>query len=59
MVRLSLKEAGHGSCDLYYDVVRDVLQLLIGDAGVGTAVCGSVVFGWEKFESTFALEWVE
>ncbi|GJM98732.1 hypothetical protein PR202_ga15765 [Eleusine coracana subsp. coracana] len=53
---VSVKGAGHGSCDWYLDTVGNVLELLVGD---GRAVHGPAVFRREKFESTLGLNWVE
>ncbi|EEE69765.1 hypothetical protein OsJ_29474 [Oryza sativa Japonica Group] len=34
MVRVAAEEADHAACDCYYDAVRDVMRLLVGDAGL-------------------------
>ena len=55
-MHVAVKEASHAACDCFYDVVRDVMWQLVGDAPDGR---GPAVFGRDKFETAFALEWVE
>ncbi|GJN33916.1 hypothetical protein PR202_gb22546 [Eleusine coracana subsp. coracana] len=59
LMQVAVKDADHGSYDCYFDTVRHVMWLLVGDEADGHVTCGSiVVFGRDKFESAFALEWV-
>uniref|UniRef100_A0A0D9XE11 Uncharacterized protein n=1 Tax=Leersia perrieri TaxID=77586 RepID=A0A0D9XE11_9ORYZ len=44
MMHVSAKEASHGACDCYFDAVRDLMRLLVGDAGL--------------FRSAFSPNWV-
>ncbi|KAF8657784.1 hypothetical protein HU200_059944 [Digitaria exilis] len=56
LVRIVVEEASNSACNGFYDVVRGVMSQLVGDAPDGR---GPAVFGREKFEAAFALEWVE
>ncbi|KAG2635191.1 hypothetical protein PVAP13_2NG336219 [Panicum virgatum] len=56
LMHVAVKEASHAACDCFYDVVRNVMWQLVGDAPDGR---GPAVFGRDKFETAFALEWVE
>ncbi|CAN6204535.1 unnamed protein product [Urochloa humidicola] len=53
LMHVAAKEASHESCTFFYDAVRDVMWQLVGDGR------GPAVFGRDKFEAAFALEWVE
>ena len=33
MMQVAVKDAGHGACYYYYDAVRELMLLLVGDAG--------------------------
>ena len=55
-MHVAVKEASHAACDCFYDVVRDVMWQLVGDA---PDCRGPAVFDRDKFETAFALEWVE
>jgi hypothetical protein len=56
LLQVVLKEASHGPCDWYYDCVGELMRLLVGDDASGR---GPAVFDRERFETAFALEWVE
>ncbi|KAL6846522.1 hypothetical protein ACP4OV_023970 [Aristida adscensionis] len=54
--RAIMQDADHGACDCYLDTLRDVMWLLVGDAGNGR---GPAVFDREKLEADFGLQWVD
>uniref|UniRef100_A0A0E0M1K3 Uncharacterized protein n=1 Tax=Oryza punctata TaxID=4537 RepID=A0A0E0M1K3_ORYPU len=55
MMRVAVKEADHGACDCYYDAVRGVMRLLVGDAGLSRSAFSShwVFFSNIEFQSRF------
>ncbi|XP_071676724.1 uncharacterized protein [Lolium perenne] len=55
MMQVAVKDASHGPCDYYYDAVRQLMLLLVDDAG---RPAPEVVFSRETFETVFNLQWV-
>jgi hypothetical protein len=55
MMQVAVKDASHGPCDYYYDAVRELMLLLVGDAGKPAP---EVMFSRDTFESAFELQWV-
>ena len=56
LMHVAVEGASPAWCDCFCDTVRDVMFQLVGDAPDGR---GPAVFGRDKFETAFALEWVE